>query len=367
MNLTCGDFFRHSALEICLSMGEKDKLGNDLGRLILNGREFRLIRKERREMVTWIKPGRKKEAWLGKGLWPLLFLFPFFMGGAASVCWAAEKSYPTKPINMVFAYGPGGPHDIGSRVIADHLGKFLGQPLISIYKPGGGGVLGTAFVAKSKPDGYTILVGSSSALVLSIIVKKLDYKLDDFEFIGIYGESPVWLAVKADARWKTLRDFVGEAKKFPGQIKVSSFGKLSSSDFVIELLGKEAKIKLTNVPYKSTPEALTAVLGGHADAAMVVASGGLIEDGAIRILAIAGEQRLEDLPDVPTFKELGYPIEYSTWQSLCVPRGTPQEIVGKLRLAQEKALAAHPKEIKEGLRKVWIRPVFLDPLEHGEI
>jgi len=287
----------------------------------------------------------------------------FLIGGIYSSSDAGEKSYPIKPINMVYVYGPGGPHDIGSRAVADHMEKILGQPVITIYKPGGGGTLGTAFAAKSKPDGYTILVGSTSALVISPIVKKLDYKLEDFEFIGIFGESFVWLAVKATARWKTLKDFVEEARRFPGQLNISSYGKLSSSDFVIELFSKEAKIKLNQVPYKSTPEALTALLGGHVDAAMVHATGGLVESGSIKMLALAGEQRWEDLPDVPTFREFGYPVEYSAWITLCAPKGTPKEAIDTLRLAQKKALEGNRKEIQESLRKVEIRTILLSPQE----
>ena len=290
-------------------------------------------------------------------------LFLFLAVENPSLSWAAEKPYPTKPINMVVPYAPGGTIDLGSKIVADKIGNMLGQPVVSIYKPGGGGALGAAFVAKSKPDGYTVLAGSSTPLVLSTIVKKLDYKLDDFFPLGIFGESPVWLAVKADAKWKTLKDFVEEARRSPGQLKVSSYGKLTTSDFVIELLSKQARIKLNHVPYKGAAEALTAVLGGHVDAGMVMTSGGLVEAGSIRILALAGEKRLEDLPDVPTFKEFGYPIELSAWQSICVPKGTPKEIIDTLCVAQKKAFETYNREIIEGLKKMEIRAVFLNPQE----
>lgn len=289
----------------------------------------------------------------------ILFLF----GVNCSVSWAEEKPYPIKPINMVVPYPPGGTIDLGSRIVADKIGEILRQPVLSVYKPGGGGSLGAAFVAKSKPDGYTALAGSSTPLILSPIVKKMDYKLDDFIPLGIFGESPVWLAVKADAKWKTVKDFVEDARRSPGQLKVSSYGKLTTSDFVIELLNKQAGIKLNHVPYKGAAEALTAVLGGHVDAGMVMTSGGLVEAGSIRILALAGGQRLEDLPDVPTFKELGYPIELSAWQSICVPKGTPKEVIDKLCLAQKRAFEIYKKEITEGLRRMEIRAVFLNPQE----
>lgn len=292
------------------------------------------------------------------GLFTLLL-----MGGNQSLSWGAEKPYPTKPINMVYSYGPGGPHDIASRALADRMEKVLGEKIITVYKPGGGGTLAPSFVAKSKPDGYTILVGSSSGFTISPVLKKLEYKLDDFELVGIFSESFTWLAVRADARWKNLIDFIEEARKSPGQLKISSFGKLSASDFVIQIFCKAANIKLTQVPFKSNPESLTAVLGGHVDAGMVTATGGLVDSGDIRMLALAGEKRWEDLPDVPAFKEFGDTVDYSAWVSLCVPKGTPVEVIDKLRLAQKKAFEVYQKELKEEFRKVEMRAVLLNPQE----
>jgi len=291
-------------------------------------------------------------------------LFPFsLVGFIASSSWSAEATYPDRPVNMVVPYAPGGGADLGSKVVADKIAQFLGQPLISVYKPGGGGSLGAAFVAGAKPDGYTILVGSSTPLVLSTIVKKLDYKLEDFIHAGMYGKIPLWLAVKADARWKTLKEFVDEEKKSPGKLKVGSYGKLTAVDFIIELLNKYAGIKLTHIPYKSSGEALTAVLGGHVEGAMVSGAGGLLESGQVRILAVAEEERLEGLPDVATFKEFGYPIVICGRYSLSFPKGTPKGIVDKFSKAQEKAFKNYSKEIKEGLRRVDIWATFYNPEE----
>jgi len=277
---------------------------------------------------------------------------------------AAENPYPNKPINMIVPYAPGGGSDLGSKVMSDRISKIIGQPIISVYKPGGGGSLGAAFAAKAKPDGYTILVGSSTPLVLSPIVKKLDYRLEDFIPIGIYGEVPVWVAVKADCRWKTVKDLVEDAKKNPGKITVSSYGKLTAADFVIEIFSKQAGIKLTHVPYKSSGEALTALLGGHAEAAFLSGGGGgPLESGLVKIFVLAREQRLPDLPQVPIFKEFGYPVALSPLHTLCVPKGTPKEIVEKLYQAQKKAIDLYASEIKEGLRKVEIWASFSSPEE----
>lgn len=276
---------------------------------------------------------------------------------------ASEITYPNRAVDMIVPYAPGGGADLGSKIMADKISRFFGQSLMSIYKPGGGGSLAAGLVAKAKPDGYTILVGSQTPIVLSPIVKKLDYKMEDFIPIGSYGKIPIWLVVKADARWRSLKDFVEEAGKFPGKLVICSYGKLTAADFTIQLLSKLAKIKVTHVPYKSTGEALTAVLGGHGDAAIVTGAGGLLDSGSIRLLAVTEKRRLDGLPDVPTFTELGYPIEMNIQYCLCFPKGTPKRFVDTLQQAQERAYKRFEKEIKENLRKVEIWAELLTPEE----
>jgi tripartite-type tricarboxylate transporter receptor subunit TctC len=272
----------------------------------------------------------------------------------------AEK-YPTRSINMIVPYAPASGTDLGSKIMADKIAEFLGQPLISVYKPGGGGSLGAAFAAKAKPDGYTILAGSITPYVVSPVVKKLDYTMDDFILLGIYSKNPFWLAVKTEARWKTLKDFVEEAKKSPGKLTVSTYGKLSAVDFVLELFKKQAGINVVDIPYKSSGEALTALLGGHCDAAFVSAAAGLLESGSIRILAAAEEKRLEGLPNIPTFKESGYPIVLDCPYSLAFPKGTPPEMVAQVYDAQKKAIEKYSKEITASLWKVEQWPDFRTP------
>ena len=298
----------------------------------------------------------------GGKVFGFFFAFSLIMGAMICPVKGAEK-YPNRPINMVVPYAPGGASDLASKIVADKIAEFLGQPLISQYKPGGGGSLGAAFVAKAKPDGYTVLVGSSTPLVLSPIVKKMDYKLEDFIPLGMYGETPIWVPVKKDAPWKTLQDLIADAKASPGKITVASYGKLTAADFVIEMLSKQAGIKLNHVPYKSTAEAISAVLGGHAQAAFVTGAGGLLDSGSIKILAAAADQRLEGLPDVPTFKEVGYPISLAASYTLCVPKGTPQEVVKGLSNAQKMAFEKYGKEIKQGMGNVEVWANFMTPQE----
>ncbi len=300
------------------------------------------------------------EAMIKKGLGRvgMLLLVSFVAGGITiGPAWGTEK-YPSRPIHLIVPYAPGGAADLGSKVVAERMVEFLGQPILSQYKPGGGGSLGAAFVAKAKPDGYTVLVGSSTPLVLSPIVKKMDYTLEDFIPLGIYGYTPIWVVVKKDAPWKNLKDLVAEAKASPpGKITVTSYGKLTIADFTIEMLSKQAGVKFTHVPYKATPEAISAVLGGHGQAAFVTGAGGLLESGTIRILAAASDERIEALADIPTFKEQGYPISIISSYTFCVPKGTPREAVDTLFNAQKKAMEKYAVEIKEKMARieVWAR------------
>lgn len=295
-----------------------------------------------------------KQSKKGSGRRILLFsavLSFCLLGISAGLSDAAEK-YPTRPINMIVPWGPGGVGDLASKIMADKMSLFLGQAIISQYRPGGGGSLGASLAAKAKPDGYTILDGNIGSLVISPIVKKMDYQLEDFIQIGMIGGTPVWIVVKTNAPWKNLKEFIEEAKGSPGKLTVSSFGKLTTADFAIELLSRQAGIQLTHVPYKSSGEAITAVLGGHAHAAFATGAGGLVESGSVRVLAAAAEERLEGLSDIPTFKDCGYPIFISARHSICVPKGTSKEIIDTLVNAYNKAFEVHGKEIKEALRKV---------------
>jgi len=301
----------------------------------------------------------KKMEWKGS-LRPLLFLLLAF-SLLAPPGWAAEGNYPEKPIRAVVPWAAGGTTDLGSREIAERMGEFLGQPLVCENKGGGGGILGTSFVSKAKPDGYTVLAASSSPLLLATIVKKLDYKMDDFAHVMVYAKTANWLAVRPDARWKTLKEFIDEEKKSPGKLKVSSYGKLTPGEFVVDLVSKYEGIKLTLIPYKSAVEALTPLLGGHVDAAVVSGTGGMLESGLVRMLAVAEENRLPGYPDVPTFKELGYPIFPPSGRYwYCFPKGTPKEIIDVFSKAHENLIKRHSKAITEKLKKIEMWSDFLN-------
>ena len=288
----------------------------------------------------------------------LMISVPIMLCLLTGVAGAAEK-YPARPINLIVGFAPGGASDLGSKVLADKMAEFLGQPLVSIYKPGGGGALAASFLAKAKPDGYNVLV-MASFMNLPPEIKKLDYKLDDFILTGIYTRAPYFVAVKADARWKNFQELAAEAKGSPGKLSYGTAGVNTGGHFVHELLARSSGLNINHVPFKSCPDAFTSMLGGHIDVYICVGAGANFEPKVVRVLATAEAKRLEGLPDVPTLTELGYPAFFTTWYSFAVPKGTPSPIVETLAEAQKKALEKYGKEIAEGLRRVEMWPMFLD-------
>lgn len=304
-----------------------------------------------------LRKGNKKRFGIGITfllLFSPIMLIPIFV----SFTWALEEPYPNKPINLIVSMAPGGVLDTHGKIIGDRLSEVLGQPVIRVHKPGGGGIFAGSFVAKAKPDGYTLFTGTSSNLILPVAMKKTDYTWEDFIPLGIYCKGVVHLYVKADAPWKTLQEFIEDAKK--QQMKVSSYGKNSHADFVIEVFNKQAGIKLAHVPYKSCGEAVTALLGGHVEGDFCTSSIGQVEGGAVRILGLADHERWEILPDVKTFKEQGYPVALPLWYSFCVPKKTPKRVVDILSNAMQEVFKRQGKEIKEELKKFEAQAAFFN-------
>jgi len=295
-----------------------------------------------------------------------LFLILFMMSASVSVGSAAEEPYPNRPINILVGYAPGGVLDYCARLIGDYLAEVLGQPILRVHKPGGGGTLAGSLAAKAKPDGYTLFVGTSSNVVFSPLVKKVDYTWEDFIPLGIYAKGVVYCFVKADSPYKTLQDLIDDAKKRPGQLRVSSYGRMTPADFVIQVFSRQAGIQLAHVPYKSCGEAVTAVLGGHVETDFCTASMGQVAAGAVRILASTDSERSKFLPEVGTFTELGFPVAIKLWNSFCVPQKTPKKVVDKLTHAMQEVFKRHGKEIQEALIKIEFLPYFLNFQESVE-
>ena len=259
---------------------------------------------------------------------------------------AAAQDFPSRPITMVAPFPPGGVADLTARPVAAAMEKVLKNPVGVVNKTGAAGAVGMQFVATSKPDGYTLLLALSSISIIPeadrIFGRPPAFTVDQFAPIALISADPTILVVRAESPWKTAKEFIEDAKKRPGQISFSSSGVYGTLHMAMELLSHAAGITLRHVPFGGAGPALTAILGGHVDA---LASGPAvvlphIKSGKLRALAGWGDRRVAALPDVPTFKELGYPdAEFYIWAGLFAPKGVPEPILARLRDAVRAAVA----------------------------
>jgi tripartite-type tricarboxylate transporter receptor subunit TctC len=259
---------------------------------------------------------------------------------------AAQEPYPSRPISLIVPFPPGGVADLTARPVAAAMEKPLKQPVGVVNKTGAAGAVGMQFVATSKPDGYTLLLALSSISIIpeadKLFGRPPAFTVDQFAPVALISADPTILVVRAESPWKTAKEFIEDAKKRPNQISYSSSGIYGTLHMAMELLSHGAGIKLRHVPYAGAGPALTALLGGHVDA---LASGPSvvlpqIKAGKLRALAGWGDKRVASLPDVPTFKELGYPeAEFYIWAGLFAPKGTPEPVLAKLREAARAGVA----------------------------
>jgi tripartite-type tricarboxylate transporter receptor subunit TctC len=260
----------------------------------------------------------------------------------------AQSAYPGKPIKFVIPFTAGSSTDIMGRTIAERMAVSLGQPVIVENRPGAGGTIAAAAVAKSDPDGYTVLVHSGSHAVNPAIYTNLQYDtLKDFTNVGGLGAVPN-IIIAPQGRYKTLRDLVAAAKAKPNQLNFASAGIGSATHLNAEKFMLVADIDLQHVPFKGTPEAVTEIVGGRLEfyCAPINAALGLIKDGKVAALATSGARRSPLLPDVPTSIEAGFPdSDFSLWVGAFVPSKTPAAIVQRLHAEIQKA-AATP-EVKD--------------------
>jgi tripartite-type tricarboxylate transporter receptor subunit TctC len=265
-------------------------------------------------------------------------------GVAAWVGTAAQaQSYPARSITMVVPFPPGGVADIVARPVAEALSRELGQPVVIENKPGAGGGIGMSAVAKAKPDGYTVLMALSSLTVIpeadAILGRAPMFALGDLRPIARYTADPTVLAVRAESPWKTVRDFVEDARKRPGQIAYGSSGNYGTMHVPMEILAQAAGIQLNHIPFTGAGPAVVALLGGQIDAVSSGPSTVLqhIKSGKLRALAHWGTAKLAALPDVPSLREAGYGADYAQWSGLFVPNGVPDAVVQRLRAAARAA------------------------------
>ncbi len=266
-----------------------------------------------------------------------------FAAGAAAVVLAftglnpAKAEFPEKPIELIIPFGAGGGADIEGRLLAKEMSKVLGQPVVAVNKPGGGGAITYTHLTNAKPDGYTVAWNSTSILTTTNIGNvPFDYKAMDH--IGQVEYQPIPFVVKSDSRWKNFGEFASECKAKPKTLKIAFAGFGSATHLFAVALTKAAGCEAIMLPVKA-PERNAMILSGEADAAVhiFIAPLKFVKAGKMRFLAVSGGKRDPAAPDVPTAKELGYDVEFDLFRGLSVPRGTPDAIKAKLEDAMIKA------------------------------
>jgi tripartite-type tricarboxylate transporter receptor subunit TctC len=243
----------------------------------------------------------------------------------------APSKYPSKPIHIIVGFAAGGGNDIIARVFGQKLSESLGQPVIVENKPGGGAIVATEYVAKSPPDGYTLLMSASGISINPAVYAKLPYDaVNDFVAVSELGSFPLIMIVSASSPIKSVAELVAYAKANPDKMNYASSS--ASFQLVTELFKQKTGAPMQVIPYKSANESVLAVISGQvtttiADAGPVT---GQVKSGTARALAVAAPKRMEDLPDVPTLKEAGVDVDAVLWSGIFVPKATPPTIVRKL-------------------------------------
>ncbi|ANN77912.1 Bug family tripartite tricarboxylate transporter substrate binding protein [Bordetella flabilis] len=242
--------------------------------------------------------------------------------------------YPERPITLVNPYAAGGPADVVARGLARGLEQRLGQPVVVESKVGGGASIGTGFVARAKPDGYTLLLGTSAGHVVTPLMRKTSYDgVKDFAFCSVVAVQPIMLAVNPTRGITTLAQLIERAKAEPGKLSYGSAGVGGATHLGAELFQQAAHIQLNHIPYAGAAPAINDAVGGQIDLVMLNLSASLafIRQGRLLPLGYAAAQRSPLLPDVPTLDEAGvHGAQFATWYSLAAPAGTPPAIVQRL-------------------------------------
>jgi len=285
----------------------------------------------------------------------------------AAIFKAEAQTWPTKPLRAIVPIAAGSVLDIVPRVVFEQLSTQLGQSIVVENRPGAGGTIGSSYVAKAEPDGYTILVNSSAHTIAPALQPNLTYDpARDFAAVVPLGVSPFVLVVPPARGFKTARDLVAAAKAAPGAFNFSSPGAGSASHLSAERFRLSAGVRATHVPFKGGVEAMTEVMAGRIDFFFVALGAALphIRDGKLSALAVNSADRSAALPDVPAIREAGFSdAEYPTWFGLFLPAKTPREIVDRLHRETLKALQ-EPK-VKDRLASLGVEPMILTPSAFG--
>lgn len=301
----------------------------------------------------------------GRNFWPGIVVLAFIFSIMGESL-AAEKKFPTKPIQVIIPFQPGDTDNL-LRPFIEKMPEYLGQPVTLVYKPGAAGSLGAKFVAFSKPDGYTLVGSSQSSIVIVPLTQKdLGYNWESFAPVSCLVNSVSLVVAKSDAPWKDIKEMVAEAKKNPGKVNYTSSGTFGTNHLFFEAFCKEAGIKLNYIPSQGSGPSITALLGGHVHLASSALAPAFphIKVGTLRALAVYTATRSRALPDVPTLLESGYSLARPSMYGLLAPRETPKEVIETLHLATKKVLESHKAFIIDRLDKLGCEIGFAGPSEY---
>jgi len=289
---------------------------------------------------------------------------------AAPLAAQAQQGWPSKPVRWLVPYPAGGGSDFLARTIGQQLSTQINQPVLVDNKPGGNTAIAAADVARSAPDGYTVLSADNGTMVFNpALYKSLSYSpTKDLAPVALMGRFPMILVVSPTVKAKDAKEFIAQVKASAEGINYASAGAGSPHHLAMELLKTEAGLKMTHAPYRGAAPALADVAGGQVPAMMVdmAASAGFIKGGKVRPLAVANAKRLPQLPDVPTFAELGYKnVEAAALVGMVVQAATPPDVIAALN--KQVVAAIHAPEVHKKLVDFGVEPVGDTPAQFAEL
>ncbi len=295
----------------------------------------------------------------------LLLLAAVAAGGLAFIDAQAADWRPPAPVRIVVGFGAGGGTDIAARIVADPLGELLGQSVVVENRPGAGGITAANYVAKSPKDGTTVLMMSNAHVIAPAMYKSLPYdSVNDFQMLSMIGSAGLVLVARKDFAANNLDETLRMLKASPGKYNFASPGVGTTQHFAVELMNQMAGIKMQHIPFRSTPQALAALIGGQVELTieLIQTVRGQIESGELKAIAVTSPQRFPSLPNVPTFAESGLPdYAVTSWYGLALPAGTPEPAVAAYSAALAKALATD--KVRDQILKVGALPVTSTPEE----
>jgi tripartite-type tricarboxylate transporter receptor subunit TctC len=281
----------------------------------------------------------------------------------------AQSDWPNRAVRIIVPAPAGGPYDRVMRQVAQRMAQTLGQPVVIDNRPSAGNIVGTRAGAAAAPDGYTLTMTGMLNTIAQGMYDKVPFDIvKDFEHVGAIAEGAQWLLVRSDSGINTFQDLLQKAERAPGKLDYASSGAGSAGYLVMELLQRVANVRFTHVPYRGAAPALHDVLAGVVSVIVIPTNAAAepVHAGKLKVLAVSSERRSAQLPDVPTFTELGFPqLTVTSWVGLSAPKGTPPAIVTKVNAAIRAALT--DDALLKRLEFEGLTPIAMSPQEYTEL